>query len=204
MHPRGARRFSARCLSRRRARGLWSPVADRSRISHCGGSAQTSAPGISRGRRHPAGRGFPAARTPRLGRHGGVLYMPHLFFVAQHGLEHFEESMRAQHALTQRFTAEYSIRAFLEKHPQARWHGCASGRAIRASTCAGWSPRARGRGCPGRRGCAPFRRTRGRSSSCSSCSRTIRRCTCAARWPTTSTTSARTIRNCWPRSRNAG
>ena len=47
------------------------------------------------------------------------LYMPHLFFVAQHGLEHFEDSMRAQHALTQRFTAEYSIRAFLEKHPEA-------------------------------------------------------------------------------------
>ena len=47
------------------------------------------------------------------------LYMPHLFFVAQHGLNHFEDSMRAQHALTQRFTAEYSIRAFLEKHPDA-------------------------------------------------------------------------------------
>jgi 3-methyladenine DNA glycosylase AlkC len=27
--------------------------------------------------------------------------------------------MRAQHALTQRFTAEFSIRAFLEKHPEA-------------------------------------------------------------------------------------
>lgn len=47
------------------------------------------------------------------------LYMPHLFFVARHGLDHFEDSMRAQHALTQRFTAEFSIRAFLEKHPEA-------------------------------------------------------------------------------------
>jgi len=47
------------------------------------------------------------------------LYMPHLFFVAQYGLDHFEDSMRAQHALTQCFTAEYSIRAFLEKHPEA-------------------------------------------------------------------------------------
>ena len=46
------------------------------------------------------------------------LYMPHLFFVSQHGLGHFEDSMRAQHALTQRFTAEFSIRAFLEKHPE--------------------------------------------------------------------------------------
>jgi 3-methyladenine DNA glycosylase AlkC len=49
----------------------------------------------------------------------GFLYMPHLFFVARHGLDHFEDSMRAQHALTQRFTAEFSIRAFLEKHPEA-------------------------------------------------------------------------------------
>lgn len=47
------------------------------------------------------------------------LYMPHLFFISQHGLDHFEESMRAQHAFTQRFTAEFSIRAFLERHPQA-------------------------------------------------------------------------------------
>ncbi len=46
------------------------------------------------------------------------LYMPHLFFVAQHGLDHFEESMRAQHALTQLFTAEYSIRAYLDRHPE--------------------------------------------------------------------------------------
>jgi 3-methyladenine DNA glycosylase AlkC len=47
------------------------------------------------------------------------LYMPHMYFVAQQGLDHFEESMRAQHALTQRFTAEYSIRAYLDKHPEA-------------------------------------------------------------------------------------
>ena len=47
------------------------------------------------------------------------LCMPHLMFIAQNGLDHFEESMRAQHALTQLFTAEFSIRAFLEKHPAA-------------------------------------------------------------------------------------
>jgi len=46
------------------------------------------------------------------------LYMPHLFFISRHGLDHFDESMRAQHALTQLFTAEFSIRAFLEKHPE--------------------------------------------------------------------------------------
>ncbi|MFP2910227.1 DNA alkylation repair protein [Pyxidicoccus sp. 3LFB2] len=44
-------------------------------------------------------------------------YMPHTLYVAEHGLEHFEESMRAQHALTKRFTAEFSIRPYLEHHP---------------------------------------------------------------------------------------
>ncbi len=97
------------------------------------------------------------------------LYMPHLFFVAQHGLDHFEDSMRAQHALTQLFTAEYSIRAFLEKHPEATLAGCASGPAIRAIMCAAWSPKGRGRDCPGRRACARSRKIRGRCSSCSSC-----------------------------------
>lgn len=47
------------------------------------------------------------------------LYLPHTLFVAEYGLDHFEDSMRAQHALTQRFTAEFSIRAFLQKHETA-------------------------------------------------------------------------------------
>lgn len=45
-------------------------------------------------------------------------YQPHASFVARFGLEHFEESMRFQHALTQRFTAEGSIRPFLERYPE--------------------------------------------------------------------------------------
>lgn len=45
-------------------------------------------------------------------------YMPHLMFVAEHGLDHFELSMRAQHELTRRFTAEFSIRKFLERFPE--------------------------------------------------------------------------------------
>lgn len=59
----------------------------------------------------------PQAHGHRGGAMASFFYMPHLFFVARHGLDHFEESMRAQHALTQVFTAEFSIRAFLEKHP---------------------------------------------------------------------------------------
>ncbi|MEH6652441.1 MAG: DNA alkylation repair protein [Motiliproteus sp.] len=45
-------------------------------------------------------------------------YMPHLFFVASYGLDHFELSMQAQYLLTQRFTAEFSIRGFIEKYPE--------------------------------------------------------------------------------------
>ena len=47
------------------------------------------------------------------------LYLPHVCFVAEYGLDHFDVSMRAQHELTQRFTAEFSIRSFLERHTEA-------------------------------------------------------------------------------------
>ena len=60
----------------------------------------------------------PHGRDPALSL-GSFLYLPHTMFVAQYGLAHFELSMRAQHALTQRFTAEFSIRPFLEQHPEA-------------------------------------------------------------------------------------
>jgi len=46
------------------------------------------------------------------------VYLPHVFFVAEYGADDFEMSMRAQYELTQRFTAEFSIRVFLERYPQ--------------------------------------------------------------------------------------
>jgi 3-methyladenine DNA glycosylase AlkC len=46
------------------------------------------------------------------------VYLPHVFFIAEFGVDHFEASMRAQYELTQRFSAEYSIRVFLERYPQ--------------------------------------------------------------------------------------
>lgn len=51
--------------------------------------------------------------------HSAFLYLPHSLFIAEHGLGHFEASMAAQHALTQRFTAEFCIRPYLAQHPQA-------------------------------------------------------------------------------------
>jgi 3-methyladenine DNA glycosylase AlkC len=49
----------------------------------------------------------------------GFFYLPHVFFVAHYGLDHFEPSMQAQKELTQRFTAEFSIRPYLEHHREA-------------------------------------------------------------------------------------
>ena len=45
-------------------------------------------------------------------------YLPHTIFVATYGLDDFTSSMHAQKALTQRFTAEFSIRPFLIRHPE--------------------------------------------------------------------------------------
>jgi 3-methyladenine DNA glycosylase AlkC len=63
-----------------------------------------------------------SAREPSAVERGPMasfFYLPHVTFVSEHGLDCFEASMAAQHALTQRFTAEFSIRAFLERHPAA-------------------------------------------------------------------------------------
>lgn len=62
--------------------------------------------------------GPPAPHTGDLGL-GSFLYLPHVFYVATQGLGHFEESMHAQYELTRRFTAEFSIRAYLVQHREA-------------------------------------------------------------------------------------
>jgi 3-methyladenine DNA glycosylase AlkC len=45
-------------------------------------------------------------------------YLPHTIFVAEHGLDHFDVSMRAQYELTKRFSAEGSIRPYIAKEPE--------------------------------------------------------------------------------------
>jgi 3-methyladenine DNA glycosylase AlkC len=49
---------------------------------------------------------------------GGFYYLPHTEFVARFGLEHADTSMAALHELTQRFTAEFALRPFIEREPQ--------------------------------------------------------------------------------------
>ncbi|HEU4544562.1 MAG TPA: DNA alkylation repair protein [Jiangellaceae bacterium] len=61
-----------------------------------------------------------ASLGPKVERLQGMepfIYLPHVFYVAEHGLDCFEESLAAQYELTQRFTAEFSIRAFLDRYP---------------------------------------------------------------------------------------
>jgi 3-methyladenine DNA glycosylase AlkC len=49
---------------------------------------------------------------------GGWAVWPLAEFVADRGLDHPQRALQALHALTQRFTAEWAIRPFIERHPQ--------------------------------------------------------------------------------------
>ncbi len=44
-------------------------------------------------------------------------YLPHVFWVSAQGLEHPDAALRFQYEVTKRFTAEFSLRAFVERHP---------------------------------------------------------------------------------------
>ena len=59
--------------------------------------------------------GIDAAGEPDAGDrpYSAFLYLPHSMYIGTHGLPHFEAAMAAQHALTQRFTAEFCIRPYL-------------------------------------------------------------------------------------------
>lgn len=65
--------------------------------------------------------GLDAAGEPDAGDrpYSAFLYLPHSIYIGTHGLPHFEAAMAAQHALTQRFTAEFSIRPYLLHHQGA-------------------------------------------------------------------------------------
>lgn len=58
------------------------------------------------------------ARAEGDGGMASFFYLPHVCFVAEFGLDHFDESMQALHALTQRFTSEFSVRPFIERYEQ--------------------------------------------------------------------------------------
>lgn len=62
--------------------------------------------------------GPPLDRTEDLG-FSVFRYLPHAYFIAEHGLDHLDASVAAMHALTQRFTGEFTVRPFLERHTAA-------------------------------------------------------------------------------------
>jgi 3-methyladenine DNA glycosylase AlkC len=65
----------------------------------------------SLGPEHPSDELIGAGMAP-------FFYLPHVLFVAERGLDHFELSMRAQYELTKRFSAEASIRPYIAGDPE--------------------------------------------------------------------------------------
>lgn len=57
---------------------------------------------------------------PTSGSMDAFRFLPFGLFVAEQGLDdaHFDISMKAQYEITKRFTSEFSIRAFFERHPE--------------------------------------------------------------------------------------
>ena len=47
------------------------------------------------------------------------VHLPFVYWVAERGLDHLDDSVRAMHAITQRFSCEFGVRPFIERHPHA-------------------------------------------------------------------------------------
>jgi 3-methyladenine DNA glycosylase AlkC len=60
----------------------------------------------------------PPLASPDLAGFEVFRYLPHVFWVAAHGLDHPEAALRFQYEVTKRFTAEFSLRVFVERHPE--------------------------------------------------------------------------------------
>lgn len=45
-------------------------------------------------------------------------YLPHLIFISERGLDDFDLSLQAQYEFTKRFTAEFSMRAYIARDPE--------------------------------------------------------------------------------------
>jgi hypothetical protein len=97
------------------------------------------------------------------------LYLPHTVYVADYALDHFDAAMRAQHALTQRFTAEFSIRPFIEKYPARTLAQLRQWTNDPSPHVGDWCPKAHGRACRGPRGCARCNAIRIPLLNCWSC-----------------------------------
>jgi 3-methyladenine DNA glycosylase AlkC len=73
-------------------------------------------------------------------------YLPHSTYIARHGAAHFKAGMAANYELTQCFTAEFSVRPFIERHQKralallTKWTGDPNPH-VRRLCCEGTRPR---------------------------------------------------------------
>lgn len=59
----------------------------------------------------------PAHEVEQHGGLDGFVYLPFGLFIASQGLDSFDHGMRANYELTKRFTAEFSVRPYIERDP---------------------------------------------------------------------------------------
>ena len=80
-------------------------------------------------------------------------YMPHIFFVAQYGLDHFERSMQAQYLLTKHALLPNLASVPLSKNTLSKpWAVCETGPLTTACMCGAWCLRGLALVCLGRLG----------------------------------------------------
>ena len=125
---------------------------------------------------------------------GSFVFMPTGIVAATRGLGHFDESMELLKALTKRFTSEFAIRPSLREHPERCFAVLPDWTADPDENVRRLVSEGTRLGCPGPNVSPPCFATLVPDSICWKLSRTIPPNMSAVRWPTISTTSARTIR----------
>tara|TARA_B110000046_G_C12898373_1_gene357425 strand:+ start:52 stop:435 length:384 start_codon:yes stop_codon:yes gene_type:complete len=61
---------------------------------------------------------IPLKDEDELGRYSEFYFLPFAEYIATYGRNHLSESMHANYKLTKVFTAEFSVRYFIENYPQ--------------------------------------------------------------------------------------
>jgi len=61
---------------------------------------------------------IPLDTSDQLGRYSEFYFLPVAEYIHAYGKNHFEQSMRANYELTKVFTAEFSVRVFIEQYPE--------------------------------------------------------------------------------------
>ncbi len=124
--------------------------------------------------------------APRLNSGFVSISLPH--YVASYGGDDFELSMEAL-----KYFTRFRCGTFCSAISSEPWRSCRNGHETPTNTCAASPAKARGHDCRGRSDWRASRRTPTSPPGFSNSSSATTACTCANRWPTTSTTSPRNI-----------